>query len=1434
MAQVPNSLLNRVLGPPLILASNAQLSEAIELIGRRLMSCCLQESSEEAIEPSRHSSAFSQDDSKNRCIVSAEESSAGCILVVDGMVLVGIITEQDLVKGIGQRSKPALSTVADIMTQPVITLSDSNWQGPSAAISMMVAHQIHYLPVVTDAGQILGVLSQAQLRQLLDTADFMKVRQVREVMTSSAIHALPTDSIAHVVEMMTQHQSDYVLISQAVAGNHKRQRPIGMITARDIVQFQLLGLNPQQIQAQTVMSHPLFTAKPVDTLHSANQQMQRQRVQQLIVVSKQNDFLGAIAQSSLLPKDLSSKDLPPKDLSLKESRDRALDIVEKAPDKERFFSLSLDLFCIADLNGRFTQVNSAFETTLGHSKQALLTQPYLNFVHPDDRAATQEEMQRLASGNSTTAFENRYRCQDGSYKWLLWNVKPDTEQRVLYGVARDITKQRETELLLRLRAAQQAAIARFGQLALVTEDIGKLMTHCVGETATGLDAEYCKILEHQPDQQVLLLKAGTGWREGLVGQATVEDNVRSQAGYTLVSAKPVVVSDLSLETRFTGPSLLLEHQVVSGISTIIPGQPQAYGVLGVHTQSQRNFSEDDVNFVQSMANILASAIERDQTKRSMQQQLAAVEAAVEGIAVLQGEKFISLNQAHLSLFGYEQPAELIGKSWRSLYSPNEIARFEQVVFPVLAKEGAWQGEAVAVRKDGSTFAEGLSLTLLPDGLLICFCRDISDRKQAELSLQQSEAVLRSFFNSTPLMMGVVEVRGDEIIHISDNAVTASLFKLTPEAMRHRSAKDMGIPPDIIRMWIGYYRQAAVTSQPVRFEYLHTAGDANCWLSVTVATIVESKIAPSLQMPLQDSSSQNNDQNSDQNSNQNSNQNSYSWNIDSPNNNQNTIGQNIDGQRFAYVVEDTTGRKRIEAKLREQASLLDIATDAILVRDIDGRIAYWNKGAEILYGWTVREAIGKVADRLLYLDDSIEDNLESSNWEIHQSLEATGRWQGERTQVTKSGQIVTVMSRWTQVCDFQGRPSSILTVNTDITQAKQLETQFLRTQRLESIGTLASGIAHDLNNILTPIYGVAHLLPLQIPDANEKMKQQFKILQDSAKRGSEIIRQVLSFSRGIEGNRVPVAIKHVIAEIRSFVHKTFPKSIEISVEIPKDLQMVMGDVTQIHQVFMNFFVNARDAMPNGGRIALSATNLQIDKAFAANHIEAHVGPYIMVTVADTGTGIAPEQLDRIFEPFFTTKQTKGGTGLGLSTAHGIIKSHDGFITVYSEVGKGTQFNVYLPAVENRDIAVAEAAEYPFGNGECVLVVDDELSIREVTCSVLENYHYRVLVAEDGIDAIAQYAQNYARFANQAAASPTDSKEDCIQVVLVDLTMPNLGGGKTIQVLQKINPKIKIIAVSGLPGSQQIADSSSGTVRAFIQKPYSSTTLLTTLHDVLSAK
>ncbi|MEH2247285.1 hybrid sensor histidine kinase/response regulator [Nostoc sp.] len=504
------------------------------------------------------------------------------------------------------------------------------------------------------------------------------------------------------------------------------------------------------------------------------------------------------------------------------------------------------------------------------------------------------------------------------------------------------------------------------------------------------------------------------------------------------------------------------------------------------------------------------------------------------------------------------------------------------------------------------------------------------------------------------------------------------------------------------------------------------------------------------------------------------------------------------------------RKLAEEKIREQAALLDVTTDAICVRDLNNQIIFWNKGAETLFGWEATEAWGKNASELLYDEPSPE--IEAALLQVI----SKGKWQGELTKLTKTDKEILVASRWSLVCDEQGKPKSILTVDTDITEKKLLEAQLFRAQRLESIGTLASGIAHDLNNILTPILTGAQLLTLKFPNVDERTRHLLEILEINARRGADLVKQVLSFARGVEGKRITLQLKHLIVELAKILKETFPKSIEVITDVPQDLWMVSGDSTQLHQVLMNLCVNARDAMANGGSLSITAENVLIDENYARINLEAKEGPYTVITVFDTGVGIPREILDRIFEPFFTTKDVGQGTGLGLSTVLGIIKSHKGFVKVYSEPGSGTSFKVYLPAVEGMETLSPEDLPPQTGHGELILVVDDEVAIQEITRTSLEAHNYKTIIASDGIEAIAIYAQN----------------RDKISAVLMDIMLPSLDGLTAIRTLQKINPKVRIIASSGLMSDKKLNAVAAIGVNTFLSKPYTVNELLLSLQKVLS--
>jgi PAS domain S-box-containing protein len=500
---------------------------------------------------------------------------------------------------------------------------------------------------------------------------------------------------------------------------------------------------------------------------------------------------------------------------------------------------------------------------------------------------------------------------------------------------------------------------------------------------------------------------------------------------------------------------------------------------------------------------------------------------------------------------------------------------------------------------------------------------------------------------------------------------------------------------------------------------------------------------------------------------------------------------------------------VHGRLAEQASLLDKAQDAIVVRDLSHRITYWNKSAERLYGWTAQEAIGMVA-RDLQPDPTVFDEA------MRRVLEH-GDWVGELWQVGKDGRPLTVESRWTLVRDAAGRASAVLVINTDITERRNLEQQFLRAQRLESIGTLAGGIAHDLNNVLTPIMVAVGILSDEEKDPERR--DILATLEASARRGADMVQQVLSFARGVEGRRVQVDVDSVVRDVERIVNDTFLKNIILWTEVADDLWTVSGDPIQLHQVLLNLCVNARDAMPGGGRLSVFASNVTLDAAFAGANIDARPGPYVMLQVTDTGTGIAPDVIDRIFEPFFTTKDVSKGTGLGLSTSLAIVKSHGGFIQVDGSPGIGATFRVYLPAqaAAAMDPARPATAELPRGHGELILVVDDEAPVRYVTRRMLEAFGYRVALAEDGAQAVAVYTE----------------QKDQIAAVITDMMMPVMDGPATIQALRRMRADVRIIASSGLHGRGSDEHAGSiASVKHFLPKPYTAGELLAALKVALA--
>jgi two-component system cell cycle sensor histidine kinase/response regulator CckA len=516
------------------------------------------------------------------------------------------------------------------------------------------------------------------------------------------------------------------------------------------------------------------------------------------------------------------------------------------------------------------------------------------------------------------------------------------------------------------------------------------------------------------------------------------------------------------------------------------------------------------------------------------------------------------------------------------------------------------------------------------------------------------------------------------------------------------------------------------------------------------------------------------------------------------------------RRALQEAQDRTGREQAEQKIREQAALLNKAQDAIIVCDLEDRVTFWNPSAARIYGWSAPEAFGR------RISDLLADQLTPAFLEAQQHLLEHGEWSGELTEQAKGGRSVVVRSSWTLVRDDAGRPQSKLIINTDVTEQKSLEEKFLRTQRLESLGVLVGGIAHDLNNALTPVLMGAGLLEtVTLPHG---LNDVVGTMKTSALRGSQMVQQILTFARGSGNQRTVIHMHQLLREMGKIIADTFPKAIHCRVQAGVDSWPVSGMAVQLHQVLMNLCINARDAMPKGGILVLATDNVVLDEARAAGIPGGKPGRYLCLRVRDTGTGIPASQLPQIFQPFFTTKAPGHGTGLGLSTTQMIVQNHGGFITVESTVGRGTELKVYLPALEStaQDLSAAPTAPLPVGQGELILVVDDETAVLALAQSTLETYGYKVLTAASGPAAILTFTREAGR----------------VQLVIMDKSMPFMNGAATINALRKIKPKVKVLEASGHDLHQLSETDLQIKADAHIEKPFTVGQLVTAVHAVLN--
>ncbi len=529
--------------------------------------------------------------------------------------------------------------------------------------------------------------------------------------------------------------------------------------------------------------------------------------------------------------------------------------------------------------------------------------------------------------------------------------------------------------------------------------------------------------------------------------------------------------------------------------------------------------------------------------------------------------------------------------------------------------------------------------------------------------------------------------------------------------------------------------------------------------------------------------------------------------------------------FVFIERDVTERKRTEeAQLERERSIAMLFSNLPgmayrRLNDGNSTMEFVSAGCRELTGYEPEAIVG---NRLASYESIIAADDRKAVREV--VSRAVGR--GEPFEVTyrirtRMGILKWVWERGRAAPGPGGSAGSLEGFITDITERKLLESQVLQNQRLESVGTLAGGIAHDLNNVFAPIMMAGDLLAGK--GADDESGQLLGMIAASARRGAELVRQILLFARGMEGPRVAVNPAALFTEVRTFLESTLPKSIRLNIQVEPNVSAISGDPVQLHQVLLSLSVNARDAMPSGGRLSISASNAAVSASAPRPHPDAVPGTFVRIDVSDTGGGIPDILKGQIFDPFFTTKGVGRGSGLGLSTARAIVKAHCGFITFVSTEGIGTTFSIFLPTTDaalslpiHGGAAKPAAGPLPRGKGENILVVDDEESVRHIMRSTLESFGYRTVGAADGAEAIALVRDAAALF----------------DAALVDMQMPGLDGRQTILALRHMRPDLPIVAASGMATNENKEAAATSGVRHFLEKPFRVETLIRTVHAAMA--
>jgi len=511
-----------------------------------------------------------------------------------------------------------------------------------------------------------------------------------------------------------------------------------------------------------------------------------------------------------------------------------------------------------------------------------------------------------------------------------------------------------------------------------------------------------------------------------------------------------------------------------------------------------------------------------------------------------------------------------------------------------------------------------------------------------------------------------------------------------------------------------------------------------------------------------------------------------------------------------VILDTTRRRKLDDTRLRLATAVEQVAETIVITDTEGTILYVNPAFENITGYSREEVVGN--DSRILKCDRHDNNFYR---QIRDTIAGGKVWSGRLMTQSKDGRLFEEEATVSPIKDESGTIMNYVAVKRDVTKEVSLQKQLLHAQKMEAIGTLAGGIAHDFNNLLQVTLGYSELLLQNKTEKDSEYADLQKIFL-AAKSGAELVRRLLTFSRKVEPTPIPLNLNRQIMQVERVLARTIPKMVHIQLNLAPDLPDINADPNQMEQILMNLAVNARDAMPEGGSLTIGTQSVTLGEEYRGYHKGFQPGEYVLLTVHDTGYGMDKATIEHIFEPFFTTKELGRGTGLGLAMVYGIVTQHAGHVTCCSEVGKGTTFEVYLPAITKALEAGGESwADVPAGGTETILLVDDEDQVRELGERILTKRGYSVLSATNGVQALDMYRQQKER----------------IGLVILDLIMPFMGGKECLREILKIDPLVKVLVASGYSADTSRGECLKLGAKGFVPKPFGFKELLRQVRNTL---